>query len=103
MSSYKNNRIVTTDPARRDAARLRGVPPLFVWGDYLDQQAFWVHSLPQSRRWCEALAAAGSDAEWIDLPARGIKGNSRAPMADDNSDDIAVLVLDWLRVRNLVG
>ncbi|CAB3769242.1 alpha/beta fold hydrolase [Paraburkholderia humisilvae] len=90
------------DPARYDPARLNGVPHLFVWGDYLDQHTFWVHSLPQARRWCDALAAAGGDAGWVDLPARGINGNSHALMADDNSDEIAALVLDWLRARKLV-
>jgi hypothetical protein len=45
--------------------------------------------------------AAGADVEWIDLPARGITGNSHALMADDNSDAIAMIVHDWLRKRGL--
>jgi len=91
------------DPRVADAASLRGVPHLFVWGDYLDQHSFWVHSLPRVRGWHDALAAAGADVEWIDLPARGIRGNSHALMADDNSDDVAALVLDWMRRHELIG
>jgi pimeloyl-ACP methyl ester carboxylesterase len=90
------------DPQQRDPSSLRGVPHLFVWGDYLDQHPFWVQSLPQVRRWSEALAAAGVDVEWIDLPALGIKGNSHALMADDNSDAIAQRVLEWMRQRSLI-
>jgi pimeloyl-ACP methyl ester carboxylesterase len=86
-----------------DAAALKGVPHLFIWGDYLDQHSFWVNSLPKVRRWRDALVAAGADVEWIDLPAQGIKGNSHALMADDNSDAIAALVLDWLRKRGLAA
>jgi len=90
------------DPAHCDPATLRGVPHLFVWGDYLDRHPFWVHSLPHLQRWRDALDAAGVDVEWIDLPARGIKGNSHALMADDNSDLVATLVLDWMRQRKLI-
>ncbi|MFO1068351.1 MAG: esterase [Geminicoccaceae bacterium] len=90
------------DPGMADAARLRGVPHLFLWGDYLDRHPFWVNSVPNVRRWHQALAAAGVDAEWCELPARGIRGNSHALMADDNSDEVAALVLDWLRRHGLV-
>lgn len=89
------------DPTENDPSRLHDVPHLFVWGDYLDAHPFWVNSLPAARRWADALSQAGTDVEWIDLPARGIKGNSHAMMADDNSDAIAALVLDWLELRGL--
>jgi hypothetical protein len=67
--------------------------------DYL----YWVDSVPSVRRWHDALAAAGADVEWIDLPAQGIQGNSHALMADDNSDAIAMIVLDWLRRHGLAA
>ncbi|SAK97608.1 Alpha/beta hydrolase family protein [Caballeronia hypogeia] len=91
------------DPATSDPRVLRGLPHLFVWGDYLDRHPFWIESVPKVRRWHEALAAAGVDTQWIDLPARGIAGNSHALMADDNSDDIAGLVLEWMRGHRLIG
>jgi hypothetical protein len=72
------------------------VPHLFVWGDNWRGNSFWVNSRPAAERWRGALAAAGCDVTWIDLPTRGIRGNSHALMADDNSDDIAGLVLDWM-------
>jgi hypothetical protein len=88
-------------PDPNQAAKVKAVPHLFVWGDYLDQHSFWVNSRPGVRGWYEALAAVGGDVEWLDLPVRGIKGNSHALMADDNSDAIAQLVLDWMRRRGL--
>jgi pimeloyl-ACP methyl ester carboxylesterase len=89
------------DPAAQDARRLRHVPHLFVWGDYLDRHSFWVHSRPAVERWRDALIVAGCDVTWIELPARGIIGNSHALMCDDNSDAIAELVLDWMREKGL--
>lgn len=90
------------DPRAFDLASLRGVPHLFVWGDFLDHRpSLRLHSLPLVRAWSDALTAAGVDVEWIDLPSRGIKGNSHALMCDDNSDEIAGLVLDWLKRHDL--
>jgi pimeloyl-ACP methyl ester carboxylesterase len=87
------------DPARYAAARLRDVPHLFIWGDYLDQHSFWVHSRPAVQRWREALRDAGCDVTWVDLPGQRIHGNSHALMADDNSDDVAGIVLQWLKTK----
>ncbi|MEM5371833.1 esterase [Paraburkholderia azotifigens] len=91
------------DPEHCDARVLRGIPHLFLWGDYLEQHPFWVNSVPKVRRWYEALTAAGVDAQWIDLPAYGIIGNSHALMVDNNSDSIAEIVFDWMRNRKLVS
>ncbi len=38
----------------------------------------------------------------IDLPARGIHGNSHFPMMDDNSDAVAALVQDWIESKGLM-
>lgn len=91
------------DPARWEAASVGHVPHLFLWGDYLDRHAFWVHARPAAIRWRDALIAAGGDVTWIDLPMQGVHGNSHALMADRNSDALATLVLDWLRRKGLVA
>lgn len=90
------------DPTEAQAASLRKVPHLFVWGDNLSDNPFWAHSRPAAERWRDALIAAGCDVTWIDLPERGVHGNSHALMADDNSDEIAALVLGWMAGRGLV-
>ncbi|MEP9377859.1 esterase [Aquabacter sp. CN5-332] len=89
------------DPTVEDAGRLAGVPHLFIWGDHLGGSEFWVQYRPNVERWADALAKAGVPVEWIDLPARGITGNSHALMMDDNSDEIARMALDWLSGHGL--
>jgi hypothetical protein len=54
-------------------------------------------------RWRDSLRSAGCDVTWIELPSLGIQGNSHALMADDNSDAVAGVVLDWLRQRGFVA
>lgn len=91
------------DPSRADPAILKNVPHLFVWGDNWAENEFWAHSRPACERWHDRLRQAGCDVTFIDLPKRGIRGNSHALMADDNSDDIAGLVLQWMTERGLLG
>jgi pimeloyl-ACP methyl ester carboxylesterase len=91
------------DPAIHDARVLKNIPHLFLWGDYLDRHSFWVESRPAVERWRDALRAAGCNVTWIDLPSLGITGNSHALMADHNSDEIAAIVLAWLREAKLAG
>ena len=43
-----------------------------------------------------AANAAGGKAELLVLPDIGIKGNSHMLMQDDNSLDIADILLDWI-------
>jgi hypothetical protein len=48
------------------------------------------------QRYRGALAGAGVKTEWIDLPERGMKGNSHMMMMDRNSDQVADQVARWL-------
>jgi pimeloyl-ACP methyl ester carboxylesterase len=91
------------DPASAGAGGLRNTPHLFVWGDNWRDNEFWARSRPASERWRDALAEAGCDVTWIDLPELGVSGNSHALMADENSDEIARFVLDWMAARGLVA
>ncbi|MBI3706872.1 MAG: esterase [Proteobacteria bacterium] len=90
------------NPAQADASKLKGVPHLFVWGDKLDTQDLWVRILPGPQRWRDALAAAGTAVEWIDLPKLGITGNTHMLMMDNNSDQIAGLVQAWMTKQGLM-
>ena len=80
------------DPAATDLAAVRDVPHLFVWGDFIEGHPNWTISRDAVDRYAAALGRASV----LDLPARGIRGNSHFPMMDDNSDAVAALVLDWL-------
>lgn len=90
------------DPAQVDVASLRHVPHLVIWGDYLAGHARWTTMRAASDRYMAALRANGGRADIIDLPARGIRGNSHMPMMDRNSDQVAQLVQDWIAAQGLM-
>jgi pimeloyl-ACP methyl ester carboxylesterase len=82
---------------------LAAVPHLFVWGDHVSDQGTdptWAQLYQSSRRMHEALVVAGPSA-WLDLPDRGVQGNSHLLMMDDNSDAICDLIIHWLRAGHL--
>lgn len=69
-----------------DPERLRAMPILIVTGD---------HDLRHSREF-DAATADFFGAEFVWLPDCGIVGNGHMMMIEDNSDEIAALILDWL-------
>jgi pimeloyl-ACP methyl ester carboxylesterase len=89
-------------PQTADAARLRDIPHLVVWGDYIAGNAFWERIRGNIDRWQGQIRAAGGAADTLDLPAEGIRGNSHMLMMDDNSDDIAARINAWMERRGLI-
>jgi len=87
--------------ADTDLSPLKGVPHLFVWGDYLDRYPLWQKITPNLDRYEAALRRQGTDVTRIDLPQRGMRGNSHMMMMDRNSDDIAQLIQDWMVSKGL--
>jgi pimeloyl-ACP methyl ester carboxylesterase len=85
------------DIGEDDAEVLRGIPHLFIWGDNLVTESW--RSLHQSaRRYADELQTGkGRAVTWIDLPARGVRGNSHLLMMDDNSAEVADLIAGWAR------
>jgi pimeloyl-ACP methyl ester carboxylesterase len=91
------------DPAKADAAKLKGVPHLIVWGDFHDKHAIWQKIRVNPVKWGDAIAAAGGRVGTFDLPKMGIKGNTHMLMMDRNSDEVAKLVNDWIGKQGLVN
>ena len=90
------------DPAGINMGGLRGVPHLFVWGDYLHTHPVWARAIETSARYRDALVAAGGTADWLELPKIGVAGNSHFPMMDRNSDEIARRIQDWFTQQQLM-
>jgi pimeloyl-ACP methyl ester carboxylesterase len=90
------------DPAKAEAAKLKGIPHLFIWGDHVEPGTLWEKIIPNVVRWRDALQAAGAPVEWVDLPKRGIAGNSHMLMMDTNSDEIAGLAQEWLQKQGMM-
>jgi pimeloyl-ACP methyl ester carboxylesterase len=100
--------LVLVEPGRcpeytaEQVARLATVPILVVFGDHRDTAT----GLPTLPTWqqrfeaCEALIArvkaAGGDAQMLNPPDRGIRGNSHMIMQDRNHLQIADLILQWI-------
>jgi hypothetical protein len=82
-------------------AALAGVPVLMVFGDFIAQDARWPTIRGNGVRFAEAVRAAGGSVDVVDLPERGIMGNSHMVMMDRNSDQVAAVVQDWLVGRGL--
>ena len=89
-------------PATADAAALRAVPHLVVWGDNFAGNAFWEGVRRNVARWQEQLRGAGTTSDTLDLPAAGIAGNSHMLMMDTNSDEIATRIQAWIAARGLM-
>jgi pimeloyl-ACP methyl ester carboxylesterase len=86
-----------------DATKVKGIPHLVVFGDNLDKQPLWPRLVPNIRKWSDAVAAGGGSSDWIDLPARGIRGNTHMLMMDRNSDQVAGIVNEWMIGKGLAA
>jgi pimeloyl-ACP methyl ester carboxylesterase len=101
--------VIALEPSggpRPDDARIaaaRGIPHLFVWGDFLDRHPVWPGNIMRTpHAYHDALRAAGADSTWLSLPEHGIAGNSHMLMMDLNSDVVAGVVQDWLARRRFM-
>lgn len=79
-----------------DLSPLKSVPMLMVWGDNLSSYPVWVKLVPLLASFRDRLAATGGIVEWLDLPAKGMKGNSHMIMMDRNSNEVAALIDAWI-------
>ena len=69
---------------------MKDVAVLAVYGDYIEEDSRWPTIRANGGAFYEALRKAGGNAEVIDLPKIGIKGNSHMIMMDKNSDQVAL-------------
>jgi len=91
----------TGDPGR--AAELRDVPLLLIYGDFIDDDPRWPEMRRRAVAYAEAVRGLGGQADVIDLPACGIRGNSHMLMMERNNREIAALVRRWLQAQRLEG
>ena len=81
--------MVSVEPATSGgvdgAKRVKDMPLLLVYGDYIEQDPRWVAYRKAGMAYVEALRAAGGKADVVSLPERGITGNSHMMMMDKNN------------------
>ena len=101
--------LVLVEPGRcpdsytdQQIATLATLPVLAVYGDHRDTPTgistdhFWQISFDGCQALIGRLKAAGGDAQMLNPPDRGIRGNSHMIMQDKNNLQIADLILQWI-------
>lgn len=94
--------VVVVEPAgapklnEREIENASTVPHLYVWGDNCSDHPAWIAYKADAMKHAERIRALSGIADTFDLPEMGVRGNSHMPMMDDNSEEIADIVLNWL-------
>jgi len=89
------------DPVKVDISAFAKIPTLWVWGDNINDVPFWANIYKKQEAFRSAIISKGGQADLLNLPAEGIKGNSHMMMMDRNSDQIAGLIQKWLTAKGL--
>jgi len=90
-----------TDMNRQQLGVMSKIPILVMFGDHLGDvtgrfASTWPASFESCRKFVQQVHDAGGDAELIDLPKMGIKGNSHMLMQDKNNLQLADLIIAWI-------
>ena len=86
-------------PAGESAATLKDVPILTVFGDNVALSPFATSWLSSAMATVGQVNAAGGDATTIVLPDLGIIGNTHMMMMDNNNEDIADILENWIQTH----
>ena len=80
---------------------LSKIPTLIVFGDYLTQPTevphSWQTAYESCQKYVDEVKTAGGKVEILYLPNSGIKGNSHMLMQDINNQQIADLLIKWIK------
>src|SRR2546425_9850838 len=97
--------LIAVEPAGagdpKQAAALKDIPVLMIYGDFVEQDARWPHIRRNGIDFTDAIARAGGKVDVVDLPNVGIRGNSHLLMMDRNNLEIAALIQRWLERQGL--
>lgn len=88
--------VAAPGPGGALGSRYKAIPHLVIWGDYYSESPIWRQYRAGVQRYLDNMAAEGGCVSTMDLPSMGIHGNSHMLMMDDNSDQLATMVHDWL-------
>jgi pimeloyl-ACP methyl ester carboxylesterase len=84
-----------------EVALIKNTPVLIIYGDNAKDHPRWSKIRQGGVDYAGVLKAAGGSVDIIDLPDRGIRGNSHMLMMDKNNAQIAELIQQWLVSRGL--
>jgi len=91
-----------------DFMKLTKIPIVIYYGDFIPEKQIanpgqdgWRARLEMARLWRDAVNKRGGDVTVIHLPEIGIKGNTHFPFSDLNNTEIADLMSEWLKEKEL--
>jgi pimeloyl-ACP methyl ester carboxylesterase len=91
----------TTNMTPPQLATMAKIPILVMFGDHLGDVkgpfgGIWATNFETCKKFVDQVNAAGGDAQLMELPKLGIKGNSHMLMQDKNNLQLADLILTWI-------
>lgn len=91
-------------------ANLTRYPIVIYYGDFIPKtvtdnpyQDYWRAALQMAREFAACINRHGGDAQVIELPELGIKGNSHFPFSEKNNVQVAQVLKDWLEYKQLTA
>jgi pimeloyl-ACP methyl ester carboxylesterase len=97
--------VVIEGTLRGDAATvaaLKNVPIVVIYGDNIDKSPNFSEQRAANVKMAALAKTAGGGIDIINLPDRGIKGNTHMMMMDKNNNVVAGVIQDWLAAKGLV-
>ncbi len=93
---------------RDEFLKLTKIPIIIYYGDNIPVDPDpnpgtdgWRARLEMARLWSNAVNQHGGDVTLVYLPEIGIKGNTHFPFSDLNNQEIAGLMWEWLKEKDL--
>ncbi len=83
------------------AAKLKDVPMMALYGDYIEQDSRWPSILKRQNDFNAKVVEAGGKVDVVHLPERGHKGNSHMLMMDRNNAASADIIIEWIARQGL--
>jgi len=106
--SYVGGQLSARGVSMSEFERLTEVPIAIYYGDYIPDEPSkypgeeqWRAALTMAEKWRDTVNKHGGDVTLVHLPDIGIEGNTHFPMSDLNNVEIADLLSDWLKEKNL--
>jgi hypothetical protein len=99
--------IGTTAVPLSDFMKLTRIPIQIVYGDFLPKtggniwQQQWRQAANIAREFADAINRHGGDAQVMELPDVGLKGNTHFPFADLNNEQVADQMSQFLHAKSL--
>lgn len=88
--------------------KLTKIPIIIFYGDNIPSfpsdnphKDYWRSAAEMAQKWVDTVNKHGGDAKLVHLPDVGLKGNTHFSFSDMNNLEVADLLSQWLKEKNL--